>query len=288
MYQSSILLFRLKCDSSPRFSIPMSTSRLVLSLTSLCSEFCEVLCYAMASSHELDWPYNYISTVHLGKVFLYTAPWKLPLIVFRILIVTMNECAHLCIVILQTGEICLDILKTAWSPAWTLQSVCRAVIALLAHPEADSPLNCDAGMCRHDTFFRCDPVLLYTISQWWVRLCILRTEAGFCGWTCFSHVPDLRLSCGACRELTEIRWQPWLPIYVADVYALMCSSSKCRTTKFFVVFKLLVIEAFRLQKAMENGLYNGKKIISNCASMYFWMIVSLKTLSQWLRHDQRY
>jgi peroxin-4 len=47
--------------------------------------------------------------------------------------------------VMQTGEICLDILKTSWSPAWTLQSVCQAVLALLTDPAADSPLNCDAG-----------------------------------------------------------------------------------------------------------------------------------------------
>jgi peroxin-4 len=44
-------------------------------------------------------------------------------------------------VLFKTGDICLDILKPdAWTPAWTLQSVCRAVVALLSHPEADSPL----------------------------------------------------------------------------------------------------------------------------------------------------
>ncbi|MES1915426.1 MAG: hypothetical protein MHM6MM_007372 [Cercozoa sp. M6MM] len=45
----------------------------------------------------------------------------------------------------QSGEICLDILKEEWSPIWTLESACRAVRTLLAHPAADSPLNCDAG-----------------------------------------------------------------------------------------------------------------------------------------------
>ena len=52
-------------------------------------------------------------------------------------------------VLYESGEICLDILKPdAWTPAWTLMSVCRAVIALLSHPEADSPLNCDCGAHR--------------------------------------------------------------------------------------------------------------------------------------------
>jgi len=43
----------------------------------------------------------------------------------------------------KSGEICLDVLKDAWTPIWTLESTCRAIIALLGTPDATSPLNCD-------------------------------------------------------------------------------------------------------------------------------------------------
>ncbi|PWN29660.1 putative ubiquitin-conjugating enzyme E2 [Jaminaea rosea] len=45
----------------------------------------------------------------------------------------------------KTGEICLDVLASQWSPAWQLSSACTAVIALLDSPEPDSPLNVDAA-----------------------------------------------------------------------------------------------------------------------------------------------
>jgi peroxin-4 len=46
---------------------------------------------------------------------------------------------------LRTGEVCLDILKDQWTPVWSIDSACRAVVAMLAAPQEDSPLNCDAG-----------------------------------------------------------------------------------------------------------------------------------------------
>ena len=45
-----------------------------------------------------------------------------------------------------TGEICLDLLKTAWTPAYGLVSSLEAVQQLLsAGGEADSPLNLDVA-----------------------------------------------------------------------------------------------------------------------------------------------
>lgn len=45
----------------------------------------------------------------------------------------------------ETGEICLDVLKDQWTPVWTLESACFAILDLMTHPNPDSPLNCDAG-----------------------------------------------------------------------------------------------------------------------------------------------
>ncbi|TDZ73246.1 Ubiquitin-conjugating enzyme E2 pex4 [Colletotrichum trifolii] len=46
---------------------------------------------------------------------------------------------------LQTGEICLDLLKDAWTPAYSVLESVRAVRTLLSYPETDSPLNVDVA-----------------------------------------------------------------------------------------------------------------------------------------------
>ncbi|OAA32664.1 Ubiquitin-conjugating enzyme/RWD-like protein [Moelleriella libera RCEF 2490] len=48
-------------------------------------------------------------------------------------------------VALDSGEICLDLLKDAWTPAYSVLECVRAVRMLLACPETDSPLNVDVA-----------------------------------------------------------------------------------------------------------------------------------------------
>ncbi|KAI6381651.1 E2 ubiquitin-protein ligase peroxin 4 [Pyricularia grisea] len=46
---------------------------------------------------------------------------------------------------LADGEVCLDLLKEAWTPAYSVLETVRAVRLLLATPEPDSPLNVDVA-----------------------------------------------------------------------------------------------------------------------------------------------
>ncbi|KAK7952090.1 ubiquitin-conjugating enzyme E2 4 [Apiospora aurea] len=68
---------------------------------------------------------------------------------------------------LQTGEICLDLLKKggAWTPAYSVLECVRAVRMLLSCPETDSPLNVDvAALLRAG-----DHVGARRLVEFWVR-----------------------------------------------------------------------------------------------------------------------
>lgn len=65
-------------------------------------------------------------------------PNKPPTITFATPIVHPN-------IALDTGEICLDLLKDAWTPAYSILETVRAVLGLLSYPEVDSPLNVDVA-----------------------------------------------------------------------------------------------------------------------------------------------
>ncbi|EOO02033.1 putative ubiquitin-conjugating enzyme protein [Phaeoacremonium minimum UCRPA7] len=67
-----------------------------------------------------------------------TYPLQPPAIRFATPIVHAN-------IALQTGEICLDLLKDKWTPAYSVLECVRAVRMLLAYPVPDSPLNVDVA-----------------------------------------------------------------------------------------------------------------------------------------------
>lgn len=70
----------------------------------------------------------------------------------------------------QTGEICLDLLKDAWTPAYTLKMTVEAIWQMLAAPAVDSPLNVDlAALVRAKDRVGAEGVIRWGCEEWrWV------------------------------------------------------------------------------------------------------------------------
>jgi len=62
----------------------------------------------------------------------------------------------------KTGEICLDLLKTAWTPTYKLTSIMTVVQQLLTSAEPDSPLNVDvAQLFRQGDWIGAESLIRY-------------------------------------------------------------------------------------------------------------------------------
>eukprot|EP00038_Savillea_parva_P007026 m.167385 g.167385 ORF g.167385 m.167385 type:complete len:150 (+) comp12818_c0_seq1:89-538(+) len=60
------------------------------------------------------------------------------------------------------GRICLDILKTKWSPALQIRTVLLSIQALLSAPNPDDPLNNEAA----DLWKRDEPTAIAEAKKW--------------------------------------------------------------------------------------------------------------------------
>jgi len=62
----------------------------------------------------------------------------------------------------KTGEICLDLLKTAWTPTYKLTSIMTVIQQLLTSAEPDSPLNVDvAQLFRQGDWIGAESLIRY-------------------------------------------------------------------------------------------------------------------------------
>jgi len=69
----------------------------------------------------------------------------------------------------KTGEICLDTLKSAWTPIYTVSATLTSVQQLLTSAEPDSPLNMDiAKLYQQGDYVGAEALIrFYTESERW-------------------------------------------------------------------------------------------------------------------------
>ena len=93
---------------------------------------------------------------HLDVVFPRDYPFKPPSVKFDTKIYHVN--------ISDTGSICLDILKTKWSPALDMQKVLLSISSLLSEPNPNDPLNTVVV-----NVYRTSPELFISTAQDWTK-----------------------------------------------------------------------------------------------------------------------
>jgi peroxin-4 len=79
----------------------------------------------------------------------------------------------------RTGEICLDLLKTSWSPAYTITTTLTSIHQLLTSAEPDSPLNVDiAQLLRQEDYVGAEALIrFYTETERYERPYAERRES---------------------------------------------------------------------------------------------------------------
>lgn len=69
--------------------------------------------------------------------FVEKYPFKPPTVIFKTKIFHPN--------IDDKGNICLDILKTNWTPTFTMKNILTSIISLMSNPNPDDPLRPEAA-----------------------------------------------------------------------------------------------------------------------------------------------